>query len=135
MLMKHCIAQGWRVDDPTQGIKLPPIRTDGFRAWGEEHITLFEAAHPMGTRARLALALLLYLAPRREDVVDFGRQHIHDGVFEYRQKKTGVTLAIPTHPDLKAILDATPSAHLTFLVTKDGKPFTPPGFTNWFREM
>jgi integrase len=135
MLMKHCIAQGWRVDDPTQGVKLPPIRTDGFRTWSEEHIHIYEVAHPIGTRPRLAEALLLYLAPRREDVVDFGRQHIRDGAFEDRQKKTGVTLAIPIHPDLKAILDATPSSHLTFLVTKDGKPFTPAGFTNWFREM
>jgi len=52
-----------------------------------------------------------------------------------RQQKTGAVLAIPIHPGLAAILDATSSEHLTFLTTRDGKPFSPAGFTNWFREM
>lgn len=42
----------------------------------------------------------------------------------------GVVVTIPVHPVLAAILEATPSQHLT-----DGKPFSPPGFTNWFRDM
>jgi integrase len=134
-LVQHCIAQGWRGDDPTQGVKRPKITTDGLRTWSEEDIAAFEAAHPAGTRARLALALLLFTAQRRSDVVRLGRQHVRDGVIEVRQQKTRVTLAIPLHPALAAILEATPSEHLTFLVTRDGKPFTPPGFTNWFREM
>jgi site-specific recombinase XerD len=32
-------------------------------------------------------------------------------------------------------LEATPSAHLTFLTTASGKPFSAAGFTNWFRDM
>jgi len=28
---------------------------------------------------------------------------------------------------------ATPSGHLTFLITEFGRPFTPAGFGNWFR--
>jgi integrase len=43
-------------------------------------------------------------------------------------------LAIPLHPALAAIIEATPSNHLTFLTTSFGKPFTAPGFGNWFRE-
>jgi integrase len=39
------------------------------------------------------------------------------------------------HPVLRAIIDATPSSHLTFLVTQFGKPFTAAGFGNWFREQ
>lgn len=42
---------------------------------------------------------------------------------------------MPLHPDLKAVLDSLPLDNLTFLVTAQGKPFTPAGFTNWFREM
>ncbi len=38
-------------------------------------------------------------------------------------------------PDLQAIIDATPSEHLTFLTTAFGKPFTAAGFGNWFREQ
>jgi integrase len=67
-----------------------------------------------------------------------GRQHIRntpDGaVIDVKQQKTGTKLAIPIHPDLQAVLDATPSGHLTFLTTAFGKPFAAAGFTNWFRE-
>jgi integrase len=37
------------------------------------------------------------------------------------------------HPDLAEVIAATPSAHLTFLVTEQGRPFTPAGFGNKFR--
>jgi hypothetical protein len=36
---------------------------------------------------------------------------------------------------LRAIIDATPSGHLTFLITELGKPFAVAGFGNWFREQ
>jgi integrase len=47
--------------------------------------------------------------------------------------KTGKVLAIPLHPELRAVLDATPSDHLTFLVTRSGKPFHADAFTHWFK--
>lgn len=50
-----------------------------------------------------------------------------------RQQKTGTTLAIPVHSDLRAILDATPGEHLTFLVTSLG-PYTAANFSKQFRE-
>jgi integrase len=134
-LMVFAVEAGIRDDDPTLGVKRAKARSDGFRTWSEDDIAAFEAKHPIGTRARLALALLLYTAQRRSDVVGMGRQHIRNGAIEVRQQKTGASLAIPIHFALKAVLDATPSEHLTFLTTKDGKPFSPAGFTNWFREM
>src|SRR5437764_4887290 len=90
--------------------------------------------YPIGSRARLALALLLYTAQRRSDVIRMGRQHIRDGAIHVTQKKTGVALAIPLHPKLAAIIEATRSDHLTFLVTRDGSPFSRGGFGNLFRE-
>src|SRR4051794_25889652 len=59
-----------------------------------------EAHHAVGTKPRLAFALLLYSAQRRSDVVRMGRQHIKDGVLTVTQQKTGATLAIPVHPHL-----------------------------------
>ena len=38
------------------------------------------------------------------------------------------------HPELAAIIDATPTKHLTFLTTAHGRSFTPAGFGNAFRE-
>jgi site-specific recombinase XerD len=52
---------------------------------------------------------------------------------KHRQSKTGKSLAIPLHPDLQAVLEATPPEHLTFLVTRDGKPYDPDAFTHWFK--
>ena len=51
-----------------------------------------------------------------------------------KQEKTGATLAIPVHPHLQAVLDATPSEHLTFLVTATGRPYGPNHFSETFRE-
>jgi len=134
-LMQHCIIAGMRADDPTQGVKRPPIKTAGYRTWSEADIRQFEATHPIGTRARLALALLLHTAQRRSDVVRLGRQHVRDGLLHLRQQKTRAELVIPLHPELAKVLEETPSGNLTFLVTAAGKPFSAAGFTNWFREM
>jgi len=90
--------------------------------------------HSIGSRARLALGLLLYTAQRRSDVVRMGRQHVRYGVLTIRQRKTGVEVSIPMHPALERIVAATARDNLTFLVTSGGKPFTPAGFTNWFRK-
>jgi integrase/recombinase XerD len=51
------------------------------------------------------------------------------------EETTGIELAIPIHPELRAIIDGTPSGHLNFLVTEFGKPFAVAGFGNWFRDQ
>jgi integrase len=134
-VMTHCVTLGWRADDPTLGVKRPALKSGGIRTWTEDNIAAFEARHPVGSRARLAFALLLYTAQRRSDVIRLGRQHIRDGLLQLRQQKTGAALAIPVHPALADILSAMPSDNLAFLTTATGQPFTPEGFTNWFRKM
>jgi integrase len=133
-LCRFAIKRRYLRADPTANIKLATVKGDGFHTWTEEEIAQFEAHHPVGTKPRLALALLLYTAQRRSDVVHMGRQHIKGGVLTVKQEKTGVTLAIPVHPHLQAALDATPSEHLTFLVTTTGKPYSPNHFSETFRE-
>ncbi len=132
-LMQHCIAQELRSDDPTQGVKRAKIKTAGFATWTEEQIATFEAHHPIGSRARLAFALLLYTGQRRSDVLKMGRQHVQNGAISVRQQKTGAVLEIPLHSNLQTVIEATPNDHLTFLVTEFGNPFSPAGFTNLFR--
>jgi integrase len=132
--MQFAVGDGMRRDDPTAGVRGVKIRTGGFHSWSEDEIAAFEARHPIGTRARLAFALLLFTAQRRSDVVRMGRQHVRDGVLTIQQQKTGMIVDVPLHPDLRTVLDATANDNLTFLVTALGKPFSPAGFTNWFRE-
>jgi integrase len=134
-VMRHCILVGLLTDDPTQGIKVPRAKSAGYRTWTEDEIAKFESVHSVGSRARLALALLLYTAQRRSDIVRLGRQHIRDGAIHLQQQKTGVVLAIPVHPQLAAVIAETKGEHLTFLTTPAGKPYSAESFANWFREM
>jgi len=137
-LCKFALKRGYLRTDPTANIKQRTVKSDGFHTWNEDEIAQFEAHHPIGSKPRLAFALLLYTAQRRSDVIKMGRQHIRDGVLTLRPEKTetstGVTLAIPVHPHLQTVLDATPSEHLTFLVTATGKPYGPNHFSETFRE-
>lgn len=132
-LVRHCIDDLELLkDDPTLGIRLRSIKSDGHHSWTEEEIAQFERFHPIGSRERLALALALYTGQRRSDVVRMGKQHIRDGALHVRQQKTGAVLAIPIHPELARVLDATPGNNLTFLVTRYGKPFDPASLTQFF---
>jgi len=132
-LMRFAVTAGLRDDDPTAGIDLPRVRAGTICSWSEADIAAFEARWEPGTRERLAMALLLYTAARRGDMVGFGPQHIRNGVLAYRQQKTGRALEIPVHPELSAVLAASPKGHLTFLTTVAGAAFTASGFGGLFR--
>ena len=139
-LFKWAAKEGRITDDPTLGVTREKVKTTGYKTWSEDHISRFEAAHPIGSKARLAFALLLYTGQRRSDVVKMGRQHVHNGVLTIDQGKTKGAeeshLEIPVHPKLQEIIDATPTVGVkTFLVTHLGKPYSAPGFGNWFREL
>jgi integrase len=134
-MMHFAVTEGMRADDPTVGVNFIERRSNGFHTWTEDEIAQFEAHHAMGSKARLALGLLLYTAQRRSDVVAMGKQHVRSGIVQVRQQKTGIMVPIPIHPDLQAVLDATPTVGVkTFLVTAYGEPFTAAGFGGWFRE-
>jgi integrase len=135
-LMQHAVEIGMRADDPTQNVKAVVRRSEGFHSWTDDEIAQFEARHPIGSRARLALALLLYTGQRRSDVIVMGRQHRRNDVLRIRQLKTGAELHIPMHPDLVRMIESTPEAagDMTFLRTEFGRPFTAAGFGNWFRD-
>ena len=136
-LLDFAAAEGFIEDNPTHGIKLPPYKSAIRHAWTDDEIAEFEAHYAIGTKARLAFALLLETAQRRGDVIRMGPQHMRKGPagFELyvKQEKTGTELLIPISDELQEVLDATPSKHLTFLVTKTGRPFSGNDFSEQFR--
>jgi integrase len=139
-VFRWAVKEGRIPDDPTLGVTREKVKTAGYKTWSEDHIARFEAKHPIGTKARLAFALLLYTGQRRSDVVKIGRKHVYNDVLTIDQGKTEggkeAHLEIPVHPKLCEIIDATPTVGVkTFLVTHFGKPYTAPGFGNWFREL
>lgn len=134
-------------NNPTIGVKGLKYATSGHYTWTIEDVEQYEERHTVGTKARLAMALLLYTSWRREDAVRLGPQHIvkrkltDGGVqkrIKYRQAKNEhrnpVDMDIPLLPDLEEVIDAAPSGHLTFLVTEYGNPFTANGFGNKFKD-
>jgi integrase len=135
----------WAVEadhaDSNPAKEVPYIKTgsQGFHSWTIEEVHQYEACHPIGTRARLALALLLYTTQRRSDAVRLGPKMAQNGWLKFTQDKNAnrkpVNLEIPIIAELQRIIDATnPLGKDTYLVTQFGKPFTPDGFGNRFRK-
>jgi integrase len=122
--------------NPRLGVERVKAPSEGHHTWSEIEIALFEERHPIGSMARLAMALMLYTACRREDVIRLGPQHVRDSHLVYAQAKNEhrkpVHLAIPLRPELKLIIDATPSSHLAFLTAANGQPFKLDNFSGWF---
>jgi integrase len=127
--------------NPTIGIrKLRSRNPEGWHTWSVDEVRKFEACHPIGTKARLALALLLYTGARRSDVVQLGRQHVRGGVLKFRIYKNRlrkhVEVEIPVLPELQRIIDATPEkGDLTFLVSDHSRAWANgDSFGNRFRD-
>ena len=140
-LMRYAVKTGLRAEDPTLGIIRREYRSQGghIHTWDEAEIAQFEAFYPLGSKPRLALALMLNLGQRKSDIVRLGPQHVRGATIYIRQQKTKMAkldevLEIPVVPDLAAALAAMPTNHLTFLVTEYGKPHTAEGFGNTFRD-
>ncbi|WP_170317622.1 tyrosine-type recombinase/integrase [Paroceanicella profunda] len=109
--------------------------------------------HPFGTKAHLAMMLLIFTACRRADLAVLGREHIRtiDGVpaLSWNQTKGGAPVTVPILPPLQAAIDG-PAANriraigrdrlvrTPFLITNFGRPFTVGGMGNkmqeWTRE-
>jgi integrase len=132
------IANDHMTHNPADGVPYLQREGDGIHSWTLDEVEQFEARHPVGTKARLALALMLYTGQRRSDAVLFGEGLIRDEWITFtqvkNQKRKPITLQIPILPWLRSIIDASTCGEGTFLVTKFGKPFTANGFGNWFRK-
>jgi integrase len=120
--------------DPTEGVKNVKRPEGGFHAWTEGEIEQFEARWPIGTRERLALAILLFTGLRRGDAARLGRQHVTDGVIVLRAEKTGTQLTIPILPELARVIESSKTGDLAFIATTSGAPMRKESFGNWFRE-
>src|SRR6516225_8097973 len=134
-LLKVAVKAKLRRDNPALGIELERLETAGYHSWSEEELRQYEAHHPVGTKARLALHLLLYTATRRADVVALGPANMRNGRLTFTYSKNKTEMNIPVADPLAATIAATPMIGVkTFLVTDYGKQFTPAGFGNWFRD-
>src|SRR5262249_8437843 len=74
--------------------------------WTDAELQTFETKWSVGTRQRLAYALLLYTGQRVGDVAKMRRSDISDGLIHVVQQKTGTELWVPIHPELERAMQA-----------------------------
>jgi integrase len=135
-LFKYAVRLKLIASNPaTEADGLAAPKTGGRHTWTEDEIARFRSRHPMGTKARLALEILLWTGQRRGDAIDFGPHHIKDARIEFVASKGKKTMKLPASPQLLAAIRSMPSVGIkTFLVTEYGKPFSRDGFGNWFAD-
>jgi integrase len=125
-------------ENPAAAVSYFKTSTKGHHTWTVEEVRKFEERHPIGTTARLAMALMLYTGCRRSDAVLLGRQHARDGWLKWtaykNRNRSPIEIEIPILPTLQAVLKGTKTGQLTYLITKFGKPYSMAGFSGQFRD-
>lgn len=128
--------------NPAEEIEKRKVVTKGFEPWEPDDLSQYFKRHRLGSKAHLAMMLLLELAPRWADIVQLGPRHIVriDGIPYIRfvpqktEHKSGIPVTIPMSDDLIEAIEATPTGEETFLITSFGHPFTADGFGNKLAE-
>lgn len=126
--------------NPAERVKaLASKNLDGHKPWTVADVEKYYRRHPIGTRARLALDLLLYTGVRRSDVMVLGPHMEHDGklVFEEWKGRARIkkTHSIPILPPLRESIKATKTiGQQNYILNPYGKPYSDNGFGNWFKQ-
>jgi integrase len=126
--------------NPAEKLEKLGGRSDGYYTWTDQDVEVFEAFWPIGSRPRLAMAIMLYLGVRRSDAVLIGSRHeSKDGLSvtsaQFKGRKKGAkVLALPILPPFRAILDASQLGRETWLETAFAKPYSTAGFGNRFKD-
>jgi enterobacteria phage integrase len=126
-VMKLAIKLKRRRDNPFLGLE--PYEVGEHHTWTEAELRKYEDKWRLGTRERLAYALLLYTAQREGDVAKMHRADILAGddgrpVIHVVQEKTGAEVWVPIHPELERAMKAYPARGLTLIGAASGRPIT-----------
>ena len=140
-MFSWAVEGGHMAANPCRDVKKVRYATDGFHTWTVEEVRQYCEHHKVGSKARLALALLLFTGVRRSDVVRLGKpQENGDGtalrfvVRKTRWRKARVTEK-PILPVLRLVLDSSPLGRFTYLETEHGRAFkSSNSFGNKMRE-
>jgi len=121
-LLSHAVRTGYRNDNPIT--EIDRYKGGTHHTWTDAELAAHEGRWSIGTRERLAYALLLHTGQRGGDVVKMRRAHISGGAIAVVQQKTGTALSIPIHPDLAAAIAAGPSKGLALVGDRHGRPIS-----------
>src|SRR6185312_12133166 len=109
-----------RKDNPMLGIA--PFKVGEHHTWTDAELKKFEDRWRLGTRERLAYALLLYTGQRVGDVARMSRADVSEGLIHIMQQKTEVELWVPVHPELQRAMSSYRAMGLTLIGDAAGRP-------------
>lgn len=135
----------WAIDkkhvqqNPAIGVAKINTELAGWHAWTPAEVDIYRKFHKIGTRARLALELMMNVGARISDAARIGRQHEAEGWLQFvawknRNKKSRKTIECPITRELRAAIAATPTGDMTYLVNDMGRAFTINGLGNKMRD-
>jgi integrase len=113
--------------------RVPKYKLGSHHTWNDAQLETFEKRWPLGTRQRLAYAILLYTGQRVGDAVRMRRSDIHKGAIHVVQGKTGEELYIELHPALERAMKAGPSSGIYLIGDRAGRPITRGGLSALMR--
>lgn len=111
---------GHRETNPFQAVAR--YKLGSHHTWTDDQLAAFEARWPLGTRERLAYALLLYTGQRAGDVAAMKRADIRNDTIHVIQEKTNQELYLALHPALIRAIKAGPANGLSILGDRHGRP-------------
>lgn len=119
-VMQFAIKQKRRKDNPFLSVE--SYKVGEHHTWNDAELRQYEAAWRLGTRERLAYALLLFTGQRVGDVTRMTRADVADGLIHVVQQKTGAEIWVPVHPDLDRAMLAYSANGLTLIGDAAGRP-------------
>jgi integrase len=132
-LFRLAVKLEWIVTNPAELADSAGGKRGTRHTWSEAQIAQYRARHPLGTKARLALEIILWTGQRRGDASRLGPQHIKGERIEWRAGKGDKPMVMLLAPQLKAAISAMSAVGIkSLLVTQFGKPFSVDGFGNRF---
>ncbi len=132
------IERGHVRENPARGVKRLKQQTEGFIPWSVEHVRRFTARHPYGTKAHLALSLVMFTTARRSDLRALSRFHERDidgtvWLCWTQAKAPHGLVEIPMLPQLLREVREV-GGESVYLPTEYGAPFSVAGLGGWFAD-
>lgn len=114
--------------NPARGIESVYEKGEGATPWKAADLKAFLAKHKAGSKAHVALSVLVWTGCRIEDTTLLGRKHecVIDGVDAIRwvpSKKGSSEVCLPLLPPLRLATRAPKVQGETYLLGKGGKPY------------
>lgn len=115
--------------NPARGIRSIYRKGEGAQPWKAADVKQFFVKHQPGTKAHVAMSVLLWTGCRIEDLTILGRAHecVIDGLEALRWqplKKGSSEVVIPILPPLKEATRAPKVLGATYVLGRGGKPFS-----------